>query len=267
VLSLIKSNLIVKAFLLLGLFVYSEYSQASLFCLFNWNSCHRHSPRKHRYNRNPRVIPVPPPSQNPFQPYQEPNHTPGPQGYDFYDSQRPQAPNAPAPRIPQPLPQGPKNPSVPNPPVPNPPRPNPQPGRPTPPAGNVEQALANAVRKVGGKSVQGQFDPGLCQIIKPYAEKLARQNFQDGHKGMEQRSQQAYRLGAHGASEITAESWGWEKSVQASADSCVESWLQSPGHRKAMMSPHKKYCYTMAKATRAKPNRGAPFYCVGFFAD
>lgn len=257
-LSLIKNNLIVKASLLLGLFVYSEYSQATLFCLFNWNCCHRYSPRKHKKYRSPRIAPNPfqpyqaPRSQNPFQPYSpqysQPNHN-GPQGYDFYDPNqpRPQAPGAPAPQRPsQPMPQPPKA---------------------NPPVGDIEKALANSVRKVGGKSVQGQFDPQLCNIVKPYAEKLARQNFQDGHKGMSQRSQQAFKLGNSGASEITAESWGWEKSLQASADSCVESWLQSPGHKKAMMSPHKKYCYTMAKATESKPNRGAPYYCVGFFAD
>lgn len=119
------------------------------------------------------------------------------------------------------------------------------------------RALIRAVQKVGGDSVDGKLDPKICSIAMDYARDMAEQQYQDGHRGFGQRSS----LLGGAASEITAESWGWERSLQAHADECVQSWLGSSGHRSSLMGEHPRYCYAMSRGRNGK------YYCVGLFAD
>ncbi len=127
------------------------------------------------------------------------------------------------------------------------------------------QALVNAVRQTGARSVAGIQDPGLTRIAMRYARKMARQQRQDGHAGWSQRSQflmGRYGSGGRPASEITAESWSHlGPSLDSHARSCVESWQQSPGHRADMMRYHGRFGYAMARG------RNGIYYAVGIFAN
>lgn len=125
-------------------------------------------------------------------------------------------------------------------------------------------ALMTAVRETGAESVRGQLDPELVQMASRYAERMARQQRQDGHAGWTERFHYLTRPGGGGrsASEITAESWGHlGESLDAHARSCVESWLQSPGHRAEMMGAHERYGYAMARG------ENGVYYAVGIFVN
>lgn len=121
-----------------------------------------------------------------------------------------------------------------------------------------ERALVRAVEKVGGGSVEGRVDPTICAETRAYAQKMAQNRLQDGHVGFEER---ANAIGGSSQSEITAESWGWEGSVQEHADECVDSWMQSSGHADAMMRFQEDFCYSMAQGSNGR------YYCVGLFTD
>jgi hypothetical protein len=121
-----------------------------------------------------------------------------------------------------------------------------------------EKALIRAVEKVGGKSVEGQLDPRICEQTRAYADKMASQQAQDNHAGSDERF---HAIGGGAASEITAESWGSEHSIQQHADECVHSWLQSPAHAPALTGYHDRFCYSMAQGSNGS------YYCTGLFAE
>ena len=126
------------------------------------------------------------------------------------------------------------------------------------------RALIEAVRRTGARSVQGRLDPEIVQMALRYAQKMARQGRQDGHAGWSGRFQYLLSQGGGGGmpSEITAESWNFlGESLETHAQSCVESWLQSPGHRADMMKFHGRYGYAMARG------RNGVYYAVGIFAN
>ena len=126
------------------------------------------------------------------------------------------------------------------------------------------RALIEAVRRTGARSVQGRLDPEIVQMALRYAQKMARQGRQDGHAGWNGRFQYLLSQGGGGGmpSEITAESWNFlGDSLETHAQSCVESWLQSPGHRADMMKFHGRYGYAMARG------RNGVYYAVGIFAN
>ncbi len=124
-------------------------------------------------------------------------------------------------------------------------------------ASSTIDALIQAVSEVGGRSVNGMLDSNICSVAQNYANKLARNCCQDGHAGMQSRAAQ---IGGS-ASEISGESWGWENGIEAHARECVKSWMGSSGHKQAMMSSHRRFCYAMAQGRNGK------FYCVGLFAN
>ena len=123
-------------------------------------------------------------------------------------------------------------------------------------------ALIDAVRSTGGHSVDGKLDPKITQMAMSYAQRMARQGGQDGHAGWNERFHSLIAQGHGAPGEITAQSWGSEgSSLDAHARSCVQSWLQSPGHRAHVMRYRARYGYAMARGSNGV------YYAVGIFAD
>jgi hypothetical protein len=122
--------------------------------------------------------------------------------------------------------------------------------------GDAKTAGAAAPKKPSAASVKGRLDPTVCWYAQNYANTMAFQSGQDGHAGFDAR----FRALGSAASEITAESWGWERTLADHARECVKSWQASAGHRASMMAAHPRYCYAMA------PSRNGKYYCVGLFA-
>ncbi len=133
-----------------------------------------------------------------------------------------------------------------------------------------ELALIDAVKKVGGKSVQGEWSLPLCEITREWAKAMASRHqvsvSPTGHdgfsKGTNPRGERAMAsTQAIGAAEVLASTYGFETTIEEHANSCAQGWLQSPSHRIEMMEKHDYYCYSMAKSSDQK------YYCIGIFTD
>jgi hypothetical protein len=127
-------------------------------------------------------------------------------------------------------------------------------------AGNASEAtkaLVKAVANAGGRSVDGTLDPKICAITDQYAQKLASIQRLDNHDGS---SDRAARIGGN-ASEIIAESYGIERSLEEHAASCVYGWEHSHGHKVQMDAYHPSFCYSMAQGNNGR------YFCVGLFND
>jgi uncharacterized protein YkwD len=124
---------------------------------------------------------------------------------------------------------------------------------------DLQRILANAVRSVPeAQSVAGEWSDELCRESEPYAQRMARQGFQDGHQGFKSgRDQIALKLGTS-AEEITAEGSG---SPEQAAQDCVNGWFLSSRHKAALLNFHQKFCYSMARSANGR------YYCVGLFSN
>jgi len=133
-----------------------------------------------------------------------------------------------------------------------------------------EAALIEAVKKNGAKSADGGWSPALCEITRDWAKAMASRyrvsTSPTGHDGFARtpnsRSERALAsTQAMVVSEVLAATYGFEKTESEHANSCVLGWLESPSHRREVMSKHDNFCFSMAKGGDGK------YYCAGIFTD
>lgn len=130
------------------------------------------------------------------------------------------------------------------------------------PSGTLTQrTLIYAVRSHSERpeSASGPASSLLFAEAASHSQHQARINLQ-GHHNWDQRFHSINsRLPGHVASEVCAESWPGETLVQA-AESCVDSWRQSPGHWSAVRQRHALFGYDMQRGTNGI------WYATGIFA-
>ena len=133
-----------------------------------------------------------------------------------------------------------------------------------------EIALNEAVKKSKGKSAEGTWSPALCEITREWAKVMAGRHrtstAPQGHdrfsKGENSRSDRALAATqTMAASEVLASTYGFEKSLEEHAMSCVRGWLESPSHNPEVMYKHDYFCYSMEKSSDQK------YYCIGLFTE
>jgi hypothetical protein len=103
------------------------------------------------------------------------------------------------------------------------------------------------------RSTTGVCDPVLCRAAESHSGHQARIHRQ-GHHNWQTRSQ---RLGG-AASEVCAESWEHQDLLDSCVD-CVASWRHSPGHWRAVSSPHAAYGYDIRRGNNSI------WYATGIF--
>lgn len=103
------------------------------------------------------------------------------------------------------------------------------------------------------RSTEGICDPALCREAESHSAHQARIHRQ-GHHNWQTRSQ---RFGG-AASEICAESWEHQDLLDSCVD-CVASWRHSPGHWRAVSSPHAAYGYDIRRGNNSI------WYATGIF--
>ena len=126
------------------------------------------------------------------------------------------------------------------------------------PAGSLTQRsmiLAVRIHPEGPRSTEGMCDPLLCSEAEAHSAHQARIRRQ-GHHGWETRSQ---RLGG-AAAEVCAQSWENQDLLDSCVD-CVASWRQSPGHWRAVSSPHAAHGYDIRRGANGI------WYATGIFRD
>lgn len=125
---------------------------------------------------------------------------------------------------------------------------------------NSGRILTRTIRSIGGKSTYGKLDLNICQIAVDFARDMAKGKKPFSHNGFQSRC--AKFKGRH-KEEIIAMATAWK--AHHAAKIITQNWLNSPGHKAAMMKYQDRFGYALIRSKHAGPG-GYTWYAVGLFA-
>ncbi len=120
-------------------------------------------------------------------------------------------------------------------------------------------ALISAVSKTGAKSIQGKLVSRICEIARPHLDYMIERK-QISHDNYDKRTELLYEAGGSGSGEIVAYNCSGSMTATKGAESCANSWINSPGHWELMKKRWDGYCYAMKRT-------GNCYYCIGLFSN